>query len=68
MIGCIRASASSEIQLTESGFAELKPTRAKSADPKMGSRKRRGTMSSGDSLFKKKNLFHFILIRDTRLK
>lgn len=47
VIGCIRASASSEIQLTENGFAEIKTTRTKSADPKMASRKRRSTMSTG---------------------
>ncbi|CAF0892614.1 unnamed protein product [Rotaria sordida] len=47
VIGCIRASASSEIQLTESGFAELKNVQAKSNDLKGGgSRRRRGTMSS----------------------
>lgn len=46
VIGCVRASASSEIQLTENGFTEIKPNRAKSADPRT-MRKRRGTMSSG---------------------
>ncbi len=58
VIGCVRASASSEIQLTESGFAELKPARAKSADPRLAMRKRRSTMSTGDH-FSKQNLFHF---------
>lgn len=46
VIGCVRASASSEIQLTENGFTELKPSRAKSADPK-STRRRAGTMSTG---------------------
>ncbi|CAF2393437.1 unnamed protein product [Rotaria sp. Silwood2] len=46
VIGCIRASASSEIQLTENGFAELKTSQAKSNDLKGGARRRRGTMST----------------------
>lgn len=50
VIGCIRASASSEIQLTETGFNEVKTTRAKSADPKTGTRKRGNTMSTGNFL------------------
>ncbi|CAF0879233.1 unnamed protein product [Rotaria sp. Silwood1] len=45
VIGCIRASASSEIQLTENGFAEIKTSQTKSNDLK-GSRRRRGTMST----------------------
>ncbi|CAF3319820.1 unnamed protein product [Rotaria socialis] len=47
VIGCLRASASSEIQLTENGFAELKTSQTRPTDPKVGSRKRRGTMSTG---------------------
>lgn len=47
VIGCIKASASSEIQLTENGNAEFRPARVKSADPKAGGRKRRNTMSTG---------------------
>ena len=50
VIGCIRASASSEIQLTETGFTESKTSRIKSADPKVSSNRRRGTMSSGNCL------------------
>jgi hypothetical protein len=57
VIGCIRASASSEIQLTESGFAEVKTARVKSAEPKMASRKRGNTMSSGDLLAQ--SIFYF---------
>ncbi|CAF1479802.1 unnamed protein product, partial [Adineta ricciae] len=41
VIGCIRTSPSAEIQLTESGFSELKSRSVKSADPK--SRKHRTT-------------------------
>lgn len=41
VIGCIRTSPSAEIQLTESGFSELKSRPVKSADPK--SRKHRLT-------------------------
>ena len=48
VIGCIRASASSEIQLTESGFIDSKTSRIKSADPKMLANKRRSTMSTGN--------------------
>jgi len=57
VIGCIRASASSEIPSNENGSTETKLTRAKSADPKLLSRKRRGTMSTGNYKFLKKILF-----------
>ena len=56
VIGCVRASASSEIQLTETGFSEVKITRAKSADPKIGSRKRGNTMSSGHLFFENNSI------------
>lgn len=56
VVGCVRASASSEIQLTETGFSEVKTARAKSADPKLGPRKRGNTMSTGQFSFANKSI------------
>ena len=47
VIGCIHTSPSAEIQLTESGFTEVKPRPPKSADGK--SRKNRLTGESSAS-------------------
>lgn len=46
VIGCIRTSPSAEIQLTESGFSELKSRSVKPADLK--SRKHRTTALTGE--------------------
>ena len=56
VIGCVRASASSEIQLTETGFTEVKAARAKSDDPKLAGRKRGNTMSTGNFSFRTKQI------------
>lgn len=59
VIGCIKASASSEIQLTENGIAEFRPARVKSADPKAAGRKRQNTMSTGfDSSFRENQFIY----------
>lgn len=46
VIGCIRTSPSSEIQLTENGFTE-KSQPNKSNDPKLTSRKNRNAIGAG---------------------
>lgn len=50
IIGCIRASASAEYHAAENPTIDHKPSRMKSAEPRLASHRRRNTASTGKSV------------------